>query len=144
MKKGDLKWKNKNIDADVYLELMEDVVVAIAKQWPRGQWGDPNFSVRIQQDGAKVHTSAKFMEGWECVLMDLVDRGILPSVNKVYLDTQPANSPDLNVNDLGLFAALQALYEKSCPKNALELIEQVKKAHRDFPAQKINHLFLTL
>ena len=144
LKKGDAKWKNKNIDSDVYLELMEEVVISIAMNWPRGQWSDPSFRVRIQQDGAKVHTSARFQERWECLLMDMVERGLLPDIHKVYLDTQPSNSPDLNINDLGLFAALQAQYEKSCPRNALELIEQVLRAHAEYPAKKINHLFLTL
>ena len=70
--------------------------------------------------------------------------GILPHKDKIKLDTQPANSPDLNINDLGLFAALQACYECSAPKNGLELVEKVKEAHGTFPAKRIHHLFLTL
>ena len=74
----------------------------------------------------------------------LVEEGILPSSDKIWLDTQPANSPDLNINDLGFFNALQALYYRSCPKDALDLIQKVQEAHQKYPASKINHLFLPL
>jgi hypothetical protein len=36
-KRGDWKWKNKNVDSEVYLEMMRDVVISIATKWPRGQ-----------------------------------------------------------------------------------------------------------
>ena len=69
------------------------------------------------------------MSDWHCMLEGLVHEGILPHKDKVKLDTQPANSPDLNINDLGLFAALQAHYERSAHKDKLELVEKVKEAH---------------
>ena len=61
-----------------------------------------------------------------------------------YSAAQLSNSPDLNINDLGFFAALQAMYHHTVPKDLLHLIEKVKQAHRDYPAEKINRLFLTL
>ena len=86
---------------------MEDVVIlALVEKWPRGQWNDPNFTVWIQQDGAKAHTSGRFMEDWYCMIEGMVHQKILPHSCKIILDTQPPKSPDLNVNDLGLFAAL--------------------------------------
>jgi hypothetical protein len=143
-KKGDMKWKNKNVDSAVYLDLMRDVVRQIASQWPRTQWNNPLFKVRIQQDGAKAHTSEKFMTEWRHMLDELVSDGVLPHSSKVILDTQPANSPDLNINDLGLFNALQAAYYKTAPRDPVDLIDCVKKAHAEYPAKKINHLWLTL
>ena len=142
--KGDPKWKNKNVSSQVYLELMMDVVIAIATKWPRGQWNDPNFKVRLQQDGARAHTSKTFYADWYCMMEGLVYEGILPHRNKIFLDTQPAQSPDLNINDLGLFAALQAMYNRTVSKDALELVENVKKTYAAYPHRKINFLFLTL
>ena len=140
MKKGDPKQKNKNIDFDICFELMEDAFVVVAASWPRGQWNKPNFHVGVQQDGAKVHTSGRFQERWERLLMDLVERGILPHARKVQLDTQPANSSDLNINDFRLFVALQSQHWKTSPNCALELVqvEMVKKAHCECPGCKIN------
>jgi hypothetical protein len=47
----------------------------------------------------------------------------------VKLYTQPAQSPDLNVNDLGFFASLQSMYYRTSPKNVIELIEMVESYH---------------
>jgi hypothetical protein len=62
---------------------------------------------------------------------------------KVRLFTQPSNSPDCNLNDLGFFAALQALYYQEAPSNTKELIQLVEKAYKDFESEKINRLWLT-
>ena len=112
-KKGDPNWENVNVNAQVHLELMMDIVRSIADNWPRGQWNNPSFRIRLQQDGAKAHTSGTFMEDFHCMMEGLVHEGIPPHKDKIFLDTQPAQSPDLNVNDLGLFAALQAQCERT-------------------------------
>jgi hypothetical protein len=142
--RGDLKWKNMNVNAEVYLETMREVVIQIAETWPRGQWQNPLFKVRIQQDGAKAHTSDSFKLSWNIMMEDLVMEGVLPHADKVVLETQPPNSPDLNILDLGLFSAIQAAYYRFAPRNALELIDCVEKAYVGYPANKINHLWLSL
>jgi hypothetical protein len=43
--------------------------------------------------------------------------------NAVKLYTQPAQSPDLNVYDLGFFASLQSMYYKTAPTDSLDLID---------------------
>lgn len=103
---------------------MKDVVRAIAHEWPRSKWNDSR--------------------GWFFIIESLVLEGVLPHHGKVILVTQPPNSPDLNINDLGLFAVIQVLHWQPSPKNSLELIDVVKQAHRDFPARMINHVWLTL
>jgi hypothetical protein len=143
-KKGDEKWKNRNVDTQAYFEHMEDIVREIAIKWPRGQWRDPTFTVKIQQDGARPHTSGAFREMWENLLVSLYMEGVLPSVNKIELRTQPAQSPDTNVNDNGLFNALQAGYKRHAPKNARETIQAVFKTWREYPHRRINHMWLTL
>jgi hypothetical protein len=142
--KGQERWKNRNVDTQAYFECMEDIVRAVAVQWPRGQWADPTFTVKIQQDGARPHTSQGFNGLWENLLISLVLEGVLPSVDKIQLVTQPANSPDLNVNDNGLFNAIQAGYKRYVPQNAGEMIDAVLRTWREFPAKRINHMWLTL
>ena len=60
---------------------------------------------------------------------------------KIY--TQPANSPDLNIEDLGFFRAIQS-FNDSCPSNEHELTASVLEAFNDYDYRKINRVFLTL
>ena len=95
--------------------LIEKVLPAIKEKWPAEERGCPIF---IQQDNAKTHIAVddpNFCrvaqeDGWDIRLM-----------------CQPPNSPDLNVLDLGFFAALQALFEKSSPSNIQEIEANVIK-----------------
>jgi hypothetical protein len=64
--------------------------------------------------------------------------------NKVLLYTQPANSPDCNINDLGFFRALQALYQKSTPGNVNKIIAHVQQAYEAYDYRKINRIWLSL
>lgn len=143
-KKGDRKWENKTVDTDTYLDLMETILRNIAEKWPRGQWSDPKFQVTLIHDGAPAHKSKEFKEGWHLLLCQLWVEGILPSPDKILIITQPPNSPDMNVNDLGLFNAIQSRYWREAPRSSLDIIDCVRKAWRQFPAKRINHLFLTL
>jgi hypothetical protein len=63
--------------------------------------------------------------------------------DKIELVTQPANSPDTNVNDLAFFNSLQADYYDHAPTYSFELIEFVKKAHTDSPISKLKQIWLT-
>lgn len=75
--------------------------------------------IYIQQDNAKTHINVDdptFVEaaqacryGWD-----------------IRLTCQPPNSPDLNVLDLGFFAAIQALFEKGTPNNINQIVEKVE------------------
>ena len=117
--------------------LLQKVFPAIKEKWPRGNWGRPNCIIRVQQDGAKSH-----------ILPDdqLLQLGLqeLEIEDKVLLYTQPPNSPDLNINDLGFFRALQSLYHKSTPENTQQIIEVVQQAYENFESNKINGIWLTL
>jgi hypothetical protein len=52
--------------------------------------------------------------------------------DKVKLYTQPANPPDLNILDLGLFNAIQAAYYRMSPRNQVQLITMVKQTYERF------------
>ena len=77
-RKGEKKWKNENVDTEVYLRIMEEVVRSIANSWPRGQWNDSKFKVKIQHDGAPAHSSGEFHRGWHMMLGELYVEGPCP------------------------------------------------------------------
>jgi hypothetical protein len=52
------------------------------------------------------------------------------------LYTQPAQSPDLNFNDLRFF--------RMSPKDSIELIEMVEDVYMNYPMESVNRIWLTL
>ena len=92
-------------------------------------------SVKIQQDGAKSHTEDDDEE-W---LLAVEEMGV-----NVKLHTQPAQSPDLNINNLAFFRSVMLLKRRDAPKDSLELIACVQKTYDECPANEINRMWLTL
>ena len=136
---GTMEWHNKNICMDVYRQLLlEKVIPAIKSKWPRVDYNNPNYTIIIQQDGATTHIPAHD----RAFATSLEELGV--PEGKIELLTQPANSPDLNLNDLGFFASLQSAYYQNCPRNSIELIDMVNEAYEDYPTHKINRIWLTL
>ena len=130
---GDIKWTNYNMDRDIYRDMMINLVLPdIKKKMPL------NNNIIIQQDGAKAHILDNDEAFYDKVEELYNDR------DAVKLYTQPANSPDLNVNDLGFFASLQSIYYRTSPKNSIELIEMVEEAFNKYPSNKLNRIWLTL
>ena len=89
----------------------------------------------IQQDNARTHIDHDNAEFCQEANKD----GF-----KICLICQPANSPDLNVLDLGFFGAIQSLKYKESPTTMDELVNAVVKSFETFPTVKSNHIFLTL
>ena len=58
------------------------------------------------------------------------------------LYTQAANSPDVNLLDLGFFRAIQS-FNNAVPKNEEELIKAVSTAYERYLQNKINQTWLT-
>jgi hypothetical protein len=104
-------WKNTSVTKDVYRQLLlEKVIPSIIEKWPRTQWNNNAVIIRIQHDGATSHIDEDDEEFW----MGLVELGVFK---------QPANSPDVNINDLGYFRALQSLYHQYCPNDEAGIIQ---------------------
>ena len=142
---GTLEWKNKNVNIETYFDLLtEKKIPSIIKLWPIGEWSNTKFSVTIQQDGAPAHTTKAFGQRFALRLEEMVLGGLIQRVSKIILVTQPPNSPDPNIYDLGLFRAIQSLYYRACPRNVGELIAMVEQAYSQYPATKINQIWLTL
>ena len=88
----------------------------------------------IQQDGAKSHISTDDNEFKETLNAQEINAGLY---------TQAANSPDVNLLDLGFFRATQS-FNDAAPKNEEELIQSVQEAYTSYPRKRLNHMWLTL
>ena len=135
---GTMVWHDEKINKDKYRELLlEKVVPAIVEKWPRRDWNNNRFIIRMQQDGAKSHihpTDEAFLAGLAALGVE----------NKLLLYTQPANSPDTNINDLGFFCALQSMFHRLCPNDEQQIIEYVEETYNEYDYKKINYIWLTL
>lgn len=133
---GTVEWEPENVDqAKCKCLLINDVVPAIATKWPNFE-ADVT-TAHIQQDGAKAHFAPMDQDFYQ-------EMDQLGLQDKIRLCTQPANSPDLNINDLGFFASLQSRCHCACPRNELELITMVKQSFEDCSINKLNRLWITL
>jgi hypothetical protein len=107
--RGALEWKDLTRDKDCYtFYLIEQVIPRIMERWPRA-----NRTIRLQQDNAKPHLSPEeFAEVYEenCEHLQRVFGGDL--IWEILLFNQPANNPDLNLNDLAFFVSTKAQYWK--------------------------------
>ena len=94
--------------------------------------GDPYF---IQQDGARPHAANGTID-------DLVAGGTGEGFTPVIV-TQPPNSPDLNINDLGFFASLKVDVKRICTHctSRDEMMANVVKAFEEYPRDKIDGIW---
>ncbi|XP_062203760.1 uncharacterized protein LOC133905955 [Phragmites australis] len=111
--------------------LVNKVLPAIKQKWPTEDFGHPIF---IQQDNARTHIDPNDEEFCRVAKEDGFD---------IRLMCQPPNSPDLNVLDLGFFAALQSKHHKESPKSVEQLVSAVVKAYEEYPNDNSNRVFLT-
>ncbi|KAL6577163.1 hypothetical protein OROMI_011439 [Orobanche minor] len=111
--------------------LISQVLPAIKAKWPLFESTD----IIIQQDNARPHIE-------DC---DLDFRAAASSDGfNIHLVCQPSSSPDLNVNDLGWFRALQALQAKRASYNIDQLVDAVMHSFTELSHVKLNNVFLTL
>ena len=126
--------KPRTIDADFYkhLLLMPGGVIATAKEkmpWMRGR------RLKIQHDGARPHTAGGLedevhavssTEGWHISMV-----------------RQPAQSPDLNIMDLGLFHSLKVhvIQLKEGAHNIDHLIQKVRTVFESYPSHTLDSIW---
>ena len=140
---GTRVWVNETMDHKKYKEMLINCVIpAIAAKWLPSEWNNPNFKIKIQQDGAggHCHHEDPFLLS---SLAELKPNQVL-APGKIIFYTQPANSPDLNICDLGLFNGIQSAYYHSAPKDSIEMIDCVLAAYAQYPVNMINRMFVTL
>lgn len=128
----------KSVDAAYYRELLtgrDGVFDKIKEKFPHLK-GKP---IIIQQDGAKPHNGL----GNEAFIRDA---GIADGW-KIIMLTQPAQSPDLNILDLAIFASLKRQQDIAVgrPGTIDQLIKKIEKVWKDYPSNSITkayaHLF---
>jgi len=105
-----------SITRDVIREFMiNQVLPAIRAKWPREDVGNPIF---IQQDNAPSHLKLDDPFFCEHAKRDGFD---------IRLISQPPNSPDFNILDLGFFLAIQAIQYKKNAKTIQDLVPAVQQ-----------------
>jgi hypothetical protein len=131
---GDIKWSNVNIDRDLYQKMLVDLVLPDMKKKVSASAGH----VILQQDRAKSHLP----EDDEVIKAKVMELYGDPNAAKLY--TQPAQSADLNVNELGFFNSSQMRYYETSSKDSSELIEMVEEAFKTYHWKSLNRIWLTL
>jgi hypothetical protein len=134
--RGTLETKCISVKKRVYKDyMMNKVLPAIADKWPRNH--EPELTIGIQADNPSSHNiwgDADWKEACQNQYQHF----------RFVKRTQPAQSPDTNILDLGIFASMQAEAHKlKQAKNVDELIENVLKAHQQYDHYKINKIWLT-
>ncbi|MCH88251.1 transposase [Trifolium medium] len=112
--------------------LINKVLPAIKEKWPREHAHETIF---IQQDNAPCHVSPDDEEFRRAASEGGFDFRLI---------CQPANSPDLNILDLGFSSGIQSLQQKIATKTVDELIQAVEIAYENFDCMSSNKIFLTL
>jgi hypothetical protein len=112
--------------------MIEKLLPAIKEKWPRE---DRCYPIFIQQDNARTHIDINDEEFCRAASQDGFD---------IRLMYQPANSPDLNVLDLGYFRAIQSIQHTESPNSVDELVKAVEHSFEIFSPVKSNRIFLSL
>ncbi|KAF0705717.1 hypothetical protein AaE_014395 [Aphanomyces astaci] len=133
-KAGTLETKSITVTKDVYRTfLLDKVLPAIVAKWPRA-----DHTIKLQHDNARAHVTPE----------DAKLKAALDTYKAVgwhmSLAPQPPNSPDTNVLDLGVFAAIQSLQHRKSARTIDELVGHVESAFVEYPLARLNHTFMTL
>ncbi|XP_056691725.1 uncharacterized protein [Spinacia oleracea] len=112
-------------------KMIEDLLPAIKSKWPSNACKD----IWIQQDNARPHISPNDREFLEAATQDGFN---------IRLVNQPAQSPDMNILDLGFFRAIQSIQYKSFPDSVTSLIEAVENAYIALDPKAMNFTWMHL
>jgi hypothetical protein len=131
---GTLITKPLSVTADVYEDIIiKKVLPAIKlKLLPVAE----GRSVTLQQDGARPHTAGGIIARIEAAACSL---GM-----ELVVETQPAQSPDLNLCDLGIFASLQARQQQVWTTTVDGLIKAVAEVWEQYDWQTLERAWFVL
>ncbi|CAM9176497.1 unnamed protein product [Discosporangium mesarthrocarpum] len=114
--------KRAPVNGERYKKLIiEKVIPAIKARMP----SPPGHMIFVQQDCAKPYTRKDVMEASQ------------DGAGDITLETQPANSPDLNVNDLGFFHSIQQLKKDVEVINGKEPVDTTMEAFDACPRETL-------
>ncbi len=137
--KGTMETKSLRVTKEVYRDfLVRKIIPAIRKKWPLSYFDDylnRSKTIWIQQDNARVHVSPTDAA--------VVQAGMQGGYD-IRVKNQPANSPDFNICNLGLFHALDSMQFKIAKTTMDGLIAAVITSYQEMEMTKINNCFITL
>ncbi|XP_074289597.1 uncharacterized protein LOC141614750 [Silene latifolia] len=107
------------------------VIPAIKQKWPTSA----SKNISIQQDNAKPHFNGKDKDFMEAATSNGFN---------IELTQQPANSPDLNILDLGFFRSIQSLQDENPAMTVDELVTNVTEAYEAETALTLDNVWLSL
>jgi hypothetical protein len=134
---GTLETKPKSLTAEFYRELFTKEGGVIEKIKEKMPWMSDKI-LKIQHDGARPHTG----QGNEQLISAHANTGTW----RIRFVTQPAQSPDLNILDLGLFHSLKIKVNqlKVHAHNIDTLIAKVRQAFNAYDANTLDHIWAHL
>ncbi|KAH9151131.1 hypothetical protein AeRB84_006185 [Aphanomyces euteiches] len=128
--RGTVETVPQSVTSDVYKDMvLSKDIPAIQAKYPRG--GQLN-TIYLQQDNASPHR--RVTTKW------LVENGI-PGIETT---SQPPNSPDFNVLDLGFFNSIQSLQHRKLTRTIDEHIDAVESSFIKLPSSTLSKTFITL
>ena len=131
--RGTLETKSIIVNREVMRQyLLEKVIPAIKDKWPQE---DAHKTIFIQQDNARTHVRPNDPAFLETVAGTGLD---------IKLMQQPANSPDMNVLDLGFFNSIQSLTDCGNPETIEDLIHNVEQEFEEYNEAILNRVFRSL
>jgi len=131
--RGTLETKSIIVNREVMRQyLLEKVIPAIKDKWPQE---DAHKTIFIQQDNARTHVRPNDPAFLETVAGTGLD---------IKLMQQPANSPDMNVLDLGFFNSIQSLTDCGNPETIEDLIHNVEQEFEEYNEAILYRVFLSL
>ncbi|XP_057771069.1 uncharacterized protein LOC130990857 [Salvia miltiorrhiza] len=130
---GTMEWKPiQSITKQVVKDcLIYKIIPAIKALWP----ANASKTIYIQQDNARPHIQDSDPNFRAVASADGFD---------IHLVHKPPNSPDTNINDLGLFRAIQSLQTESVSTNVDGLVNVVINSFNELSPTTLNKVFLSL
>jgi hypothetical protein len=112
--------------------MITKLIPAIQACWPRESRHE---TIWIQQDNPPSHVQADDADFALAVAQMGLD---------IRLTNQPANLPDMNCLDIGFFASLQSITDRTTTRNMDDLIANVINEYENYNPVLLNRVFLTL
>lgn len=119
---------NRAVMKDYYINKL---IPAIKMKWPQ----TASKNITIQQDNARPHISGNDPDFLAAATSDGFN---------IQLKQQPANSPDLNVLDLGFFRSISSLQDSKPCTTVEELVKNVQDAFENQEVEKLDNVWLSL
>lgn len=134
---GDWKEVDVSVTAEYYRERMvKNIVPDIIKHMP---WaGLDGRTLVIQHDGALPHTGKGNTAYWPKHFKSKYPR------RSIIVVTQPAQSPDLNVLDLGFFRSLQSRVCSAASTSLADMTDNVERLYWEYDAATMERVWQSL